>query len=341
MNRDWISEDYQTDLVSVIIPTYNRATFIADTLQSVFDQTYRPVEVIVIDDGSTDNTYEIVHKYETKQSKGLTLRYIHQKNQGAQKARNRGCRECRGEFIQFLDDDDLLMKDKLLNQIRILRKHKAGEVDVVYGDSQYLITSKTGKKKLGKIISIGPVHDILEVMLLTGGWNSSFSYLCRRGAVRQCGPWDEELKINQDSDYFLRMAAIGKQFVYCSYLTGLHRIHSGRRISKQSIELRIRPRQKILERTERILVSNNALTPERTKALAENYRRWGRIMAFRNREYFYWSMQKVQQICPNYLPQGRMARLTHRLLGFEKAELLLATYKKFTQKWNRNFDSRT
>jgi len=137
------------------------------------------------------------------------------------------------------------------------------------------------------------------------------------------------------------MAAIGKQFVYCSYLTGLHRIHSGRRISKQSIELRIRPRQKILERTERILVSNNALTPERTKALAENYRRWGRIMAFRNREYFYWSMQKVQQICPNYLPQGRMARLTHRLLGFEKAELLLATYKKFTQKWNRNFDSRT
>ena len=97
-------------LVSVIIPVYNREKFLAEAIDSVLAQTYRPIEIIVIDDGSTDKSGEIARSYaETK--------YIYQDNQGVSVARNIGVDAAQGEFLAFLDSDDMWLHNKLETQI--------------------------------------------------------------------------------------------------------------------------------------------------------------------------------------------------------------------------------
>jgi glycosyltransferase involved in cell wall biosynthesis len=103
-------------LVSVIIPVYNSEKYLAATLDSVFAQTYRPIEVIVVDDGSIDNSSNIVHDYPE-------VRYFHQSNQGVSVARNVAIAAAQGEFIAFLDADDLWKPDKLSIQIVYMLEH--------------------------------------------------------------------------------------------------------------------------------------------------------------------------------------------------------------------------
>ena len=104
------------ELVSIIIPIYNYGHFLAEAIDSVINQTYRPIEVIVVDDGSTDNTANIATSYPDVQ-------YIYQPNQGVSVARNTGISKARGKFIAFLDADDIWLPDKLKIQIRNLEEN--------------------------------------------------------------------------------------------------------------------------------------------------------------------------------------------------------------------------
>uniref|UniRef100_B8HTE2 Glycosyl transferase family 2 n=1 Tax=Cyanothece sp. (strain PCC 7425 / ATCC 29141) TaxID=395961 RepID=B8HTE2_CYAP4 len=103
-------------LVSVIVPVYNCARFLAKTLDSVFAQTYSPIEVLVIDDGSTDDSGHIAQSYRE-------VRYYYQSNQGVSAARNVGIKAARGEFIAFLDADDLWQSEKLSVQVAYMLQH--------------------------------------------------------------------------------------------------------------------------------------------------------------------------------------------------------------------------
>ena len=112
----WMAGNYQRSLVSVIIPTYNRAEMLLESMESVWWQTYRPVELLVVDDGSTDCTRKSVERWRKVRLKNATsfsLRYIYKKNGGVSSARNRGLCESAGEFIQFLDSDDIILSQKL------------------------------------------------------------------------------------------------------------------------------------------------------------------------------------------------------------------------------------
>lgn len=119
-------------LVSVIVPAYNRADSIANTISSIISQEYRPLEIIIIDDGSTDNTREVVTPF-LQTSEALSVMYQYQENQGVSAARNTGISKARGEFISFLDSDDSLLPGKIVNQVKIL-EHGA---DVCYGKVCY------------------------------------------------------------------------------------------------------------------------------------------------------------------------------------------------------------
>jgi glycosyltransferase involved in cell wall biosynthesis len=103
-------------LVSVIIPVYNGAKYLAEALDSVFAQDYRPIEVIVVDDGSTDDSATIAQSYDQ-------VIYLHHENQGNVVARNIGLKHCSGELIAFLDADDLWVPDKLTQQTAYLESH--------------------------------------------------------------------------------------------------------------------------------------------------------------------------------------------------------------------------
>ncbi|MCM8782638.1 MAG: glycosyltransferase family 2 protein, partial [Candidatus Omnitrophica bacterium] len=97
--------------VNIIIPTYNRSLFLCKAIESILAQTFNDFEIIVVDDGSTDNTRSVLEKY------GYPIRYLYQQKQGRSEARNTGIKIAKGEYIAFLDDDDIWMPDKLEKQI--------------------------------------------------------------------------------------------------------------------------------------------------------------------------------------------------------------------------------
>lgn len=137
-------------LVSVIMPSWNTSNFIAESIQSVIDQTYENWELIIVDDCSTDNTDEVVAKFTDKR-----IRYFkNEKNSGAALSRNRGLREARGEWIAFLDSDDLWNSEKLEHQISFMNKHgytlSYTEYEKIDEGSKPLQIYVTGPEKVNK-----------------------------------------------------------------------------------------------------------------------------------------------------------------------------------------------
>lgn len=124
------------NLVSVIIPTYNRAHLIADSINSILKQSYQDCEVIVVDDGSTDQTPEVLKKYKDK------ILYIRQENMGAGAARNRGLVEARGKYIAFLDSDDIWLDFKLELQVAVMEKMP----EIGFLSTEFCIVRDSGKK---------------------------------------------------------------------------------------------------------------------------------------------------------------------------------------------------
>lgn len=121
------------ELVSVIIPAYNRADSVGAAIQSVIDQKYRPLEVIVIDDGSTDNTKDIVCSF-LQENDELSISYYYQNNGGVSAARNTGINKSKGKYISFLDSDDTLLPNKISHQVNLITKNNA---DICYGKVRY------------------------------------------------------------------------------------------------------------------------------------------------------------------------------------------------------------
>ena len=118
-------------LVSVIVTTYNRVAVLSEAIDSFFAQTYRPIELIIIDDGSTDNTKHIIIDWKRKHGddEQLSIHFLYQENAGAPSARNRGINESRGEYIQFFDSDDILHHERFEKIVYAYRKYNC---DYVY-----------------------------------------------------------------------------------------------------------------------------------------------------------------------------------------------------------------
>jgi len=129
-----------TDLISVIIPTYNRAHLIKRSVESVLNQTYKNIELIIVDDGSTDNTKEVIDSINDKR-----IVYVKQENQGASAARNKGIDLANGKYIAFQDSDDVWHLDKLEKQVHILKQNNA---DVVF--CKKLIRGNLRTRKIAK-----------------------------------------------------------------------------------------------------------------------------------------------------------------------------------------------
>ena len=196
-----LTSEFKPGLVSVIVPTYNRADLIIHTLQSILAQTYRPIEILVVDDGSIDNTRQIVEQFAAGSDPELQVRYFYQGNKGVSAARNKGLAECLGEFIQFLDSDDLLDQNKFSIQITELKKHP--EMDFIYSSSaRFLSDPKNGLKPYTGF----KCDDFLVVCIGRHPlpWCTD-SGIYRRRVVSKIGPWDEELYCFEDWEYHFRL----------------------------------------------------------------------------------------------------------------------------------------
>lgn len=199
-------EAITTPSISVVIPAYQIAPYIAETLDSVFAQTLTDFEVIIVNDGSpdTDELERALAPYRER------ISYIQQENAGAGAARNRGVREARGEFVAFLDGDDLWHSNYLEKQLKFVRK---GDYDLVYADALLFGDSPVaGKTYMQTAPSEGPVTFI---SLLRNDCNVITSgVVARRNAVIEAGLFDETLRNAQDFEMWTRMAKCGARLAY-------------------------------------------------------------------------------------------------------------------------------
>lgn len=208
------SESAFNPLVTVVIPSYNRAQYIGETIESVFAQTYYNIEIIVIDDGSTDNTEEAVAKYVPR------VRYVKQENAERGASRNHGLRLANGEFIVFLDSDDLLLPDKIEEDLILFKENPS--IGLVYTD--ILIIDAEGNP-IKQIKRPGYAGKITE-KLLEDNFISIGAHLIRTQLVRDIGGFREERQLSGSEDWemWVRLSTI-TEFAYLSRATAKIRTH--------------------------------------------------------------------------------------------------------------------
>uniref|UniRef100_UPI004048B6A8 glycosyltransferase family 2 protein n=1 Tax=Flavobacterium sp. TaxID=239 RepID=UPI004048B6A8 len=194
-------------LVSIIIPTYNRANLISETLKSVLDQTYTNWECIVVDDGSTDDTASIVADYVKSDARFQYHKRPETKIKGANACRNFGFEISKGEYVKWLDSDDLISDDLLDSQIKTISFTSEFKNVVVTSKWNYfkdtLINVKPKEKEINKNYDSGfdLINDFGEYNLFV----PPHIYLVDRFLITKCGLWNESLLINQDGEFFVRV----------------------------------------------------------------------------------------------------------------------------------------
>ncbi len=209
-------------VVSVIIPTYNCADYIAQTLEGIFHQTFQDLEVIVVDDGSTDRTREIVAGYPR-------VCLISQQNAGVCAARNRGIREAKGRFICLIDHDDYWFPDKLARQIEAMDNYP--DSGVIYTDFTLWFPEQGVFPEvwsLHKPVAGNPVDPDysgwIYHQLLLDCWVLTSTALFRSTVFQDCGGFDEALPYSEDWELWLRICR-KYQFTKLRYASTLYRQH--------------------------------------------------------------------------------------------------------------------
>ena len=195
--------------VSVIIPTYNRAAAVTRAIESVLAQTAADLEVIVVDDGSSDGTGRILGD-----TFGDRIRYCAQTNHGVSVARNKGIEEARGEWIAFLDSDDLWEKEKLEYQFNALERF-GPQCGACYTDTRLFNHPETrtlfqmAEESYRHEETMGVSSDVLRLLVRPGGAGMVVhlsSLLARADEVRKAGGFDSNLKYGEDSEFMFRLA---------------------------------------------------------------------------------------------------------------------------------------
>jgi glycosyltransferase involved in cell wall biosynthesis len=206
--------------VSVIVPSYNTAEFIAETLASVFRQTFKNFEVIVVNDGSPD-TEKLESVLEPFR---LQIIYLKQENRGLSGARNAGVRQARGEYVAFLDSDDTWLPKYLEEQIGFLEKNSG--LDAVYCDSRCFGDFRfSGQTFMQLCPSNGPVT--LESLIAGRCQVCASCTVARHKAVIDAGLFDERLRSVEDWDLWVRMLHRGGTMAYHRAVLGRRRVHAG------------------------------------------------------------------------------------------------------------------
>jgi glycosyltransferase involved in cell wall biosynthesis len=203
-------------LVSVIIPAFNAAEFMSETLNSVFAQTFKSYEVIVINDGSSDTEQleQVLQQYPSN------LHYIKQENQGAAAARNAGLRAATGQFVAFLDADDTWFPSFLEKQMELLKSSKA---DLVFADALLFGDSPLDGRTFMQIDP--PEGEVTaENLLFVKVTVLTSTVLARRAQILDVGLFDVSLRRGQDFDLWLRLAKAGARFAYSREVLAHHRI---------------------------------------------------------------------------------------------------------------------
>jgi len=206
-------------LVSIIIPTYNSVQYLNETLESALNQSHENIEVILIDDGSTDGTKEHFSGFKKK---GIIC--LHQENMGANIARNKGLDIAKGDYIQFLDADDILHPKKIEAQLELLEKQNTDLSFTLWNR----FTNNTNENNLFPFqhADYNKNQTGVELMISFGSYNwyiPTVAWLVRRSLIEKAGYWNPVLQMNQDGEYFSRLLISVKNVICIDEILSYYR----------------------------------------------------------------------------------------------------------------------
>jgi glycosyltransferase involved in cell wall biosynthesis len=249
-------------LVSVIIPSYNSRRFLIETVESALAQSYPHIELIVVDDGSTDDTATFLAPYQGR------LRYVYQENRGPSAARNRGIAEARGELLAFLDADDLWLPDKVSRQVDALcRSPRSGLVH-----TDVLVHEQGTGRKYHRVTRKASYVGQCSNVLFTQNQLTTSSVLLYKKCLTRVGMLDETCRHTDDYDLWLRIAR-HYEFCYIDEPLVIYRLHDTN-ITRSTLAMR-RDELYVLEKTLRDAPSLRSMVGSRAVR-----RRLYQLMAF-------------------------------------------------------------
>ncbi|HKO56763.1 MAG TPA: glycosyltransferase family 2 protein [Thermoanaerobaculia bacterium] len=295
--------------VSVVIPTWNRAAMVGQAVASALGPG---VEVIVVDDASTDDTIERLA--------GCDITLLRQPtNQGHHAARNRGLEEARGEFVKFLDSDDLLEPGSLAEEVALARATRADIVASGWVDLQ-----ADGTRRIGRAPLLDrPIEDVL----LAGAAVPTTAALYRRSYLERFR-WNPAVKKMDDWEFWVRTVLGGGKLVRRDGIAYILREHGGERVTSAHTMLDNAHDHFIIMRE----LERAANTPARRKRLAQYWYKELRVCALQDRETFECELRKVFELDPHFAPRDEerqwWMRLAARLLGTRCALLLHSAVKR-------------
>ncbi len=240
------------DLVSIIIPNYNRSKFALDTLNSVLNQTYRPLEIVIIDDHSTDDSFKVVQDFiqQNEQEEVSFLLELNTKKRAAS-ARNYGFTISSGKYIQFLDSDDLLLPHKLETEIAYL---KDSDFKLVYAKAQFFEhdTNNRLNQYWGRELS-GHSSDYFEFP-----WQTMCA-LYSRNLIDEIGVWNEELSLNDDWEFSMRYLITSRQKIgFIDSVHSLYRVHDNDRVGNNVNLEKLKSLELSMVLTKNLLLKNKS-----------------------------------------------------------------------------------
>jgi len=316
------------ELVSVIIPAFNSLRWLPETLDSLRDLGKVRMEVIVVDDGSTDGTPDWVRAHHPE------VKLIVTENRGVSHARNTGTAHANGGFIQYLDADDLLAAGKIGRQLTMFRDHP--ETDIIYGDWQRLECDARGNFAPGEVVAreIADVDSDPQVAFMNGMWCPTGAYLFRRSIVERILPWKEWLPVIQDARFAWDAAEAGAVWRHDPQVSVFYRQHREGSISTRSRRGFLVDRERNLDDIAGRWSGRGPLPPGRMRALVLAYEQltveWSGI----DRAGFRRVHGKLLSLDTGFRPSALRQRVPAVIIGWEAA-LALGSWKRGLVSWLR------
>ncbi len=305
---------------SIIIPAYNSAKTIERTLASVFVQDYPNLEIIVVNDGSTDNTEQVLKKYADK------INYYYQTNAGVSIARNLGFEKSTGEYIQYLDADDLLAEGKISKQIQAIEE---SEADVAYGDWMRFTENDFVYKELEMVereMALRP-----EIELITDFWTPLAALLYTRTIANKIGGWNTALPVIQDARYALDAAIHQAKFIYTPGVMGYYRVHETGSLSTRN---RFNFMNDCLENAKQIDAiwrKEYSTDLEKKKAIINVLRFCVNEFSILDKSKHKEAVSLILDIDSKFIPENsKLLRTMSKLLGYRTAETIAYFKRKLS-----------
>jgi glycosyltransferase involved in cell wall biosynthesis len=317
-------------IVSILIPAYNAERFVGAALESALNQTWPKTEIIVVDDGSKDQTFAVAKRYESAR-----VKIFRQENRGAAAARNTALRESQGDFLQYMDADDLLSPDKVREQVLLLQQYPDY---LCVSSARYFFDGDDPEAGLlersGAVDSDDPVQFLAELLGSEGPTRTIpyGAWLTPRSVANAAGPWDDSVRSpDDDGEYFARVMLAGRgiraSHTGCYYY---RKFRQGGSYSTTHSESNLRGRLHSMNSKATCLLARTK-DPKVNRALANRYVE----LAFSAYPDFPWlteqSLQKANDLGgTNYIPSfgSWKGNLLRRLVGWKAARTLNARYHR-------------